>query len=98
MTRTQEHFQWLAAEIIELGGEASVFVSRIAFTGNPGALIEEFERPVRAAYEEILAALKRKNRDLAALAKRYQQLQAHDYFQCPLGVKVRTKLIAARGD
>ena len=96
--RTQEHFQWLAAEIVELGGEASLFVSRLAFADEANGLVEQFEKPVKKAYQRIAADLKRKDRDLAALAKRYQQVQAQDYFQCELGAKVRAKLLAARGD
>src|SRR5438046_1742411 len=83
--RPHEHFQWLTAETIELGGEASVFVSRLASAADSHRLVAEFEKPVKDAYETILAALKRKNRDLSALAKRYQQIQAQDYFQCELG-------------
>jgi hypothetical protein len=95
--RTQEHFQWLAVEIVELGGEATLFVSRLAFASDAKGLVEQFEKPVKKAYQRIVADLKRKDRDLAALAKRYQQIQAQDYFQCELGAKVRAKLLAARG-
>lgn len=96
--RTREHFQWLAAEIIELGGEATLFVSEFAFVTGTRALIEQFEQPVRQAYQDILSALKRKHCDLAALSKHYQQVQARDYFHCSLGAKVRARLLAARGD
>jgi hypothetical protein len=96
--RTQEHFQWLAAEIAELGGEATLFVSRLAFASQANALVDQVEKPVKAAYREILAALKRKNCDLATLSKQYQQAQAHDHFRCKLGAQVRAKLLAARGD
>jgi hypothetical protein len=96
--RTREQFQWLAAEIVELGGEATIFVSEVLYSSDTERLAEEFNRPVRQAYQEILAALKRKNRDLAALSKTFQQVQAKDYFQLPLGREVRAKLLEARGD
>ena len=96
--RTREQFQWLAAEIVELGGEATLFTSELVFANEAESLAAKFEEPVRAAYREILQALKRKDRDLQALSKRFQQLQAQDYFRCELGVQVRAKLLAARGD
>jgi len=96
--RTQEQFQWLAAEIVELGGEATLFASETLFASNGESLIEQFKRPVREAYQEILAALNRKDRDLAALSRRFQQAQARDYFKLELAAEVRAKLLEARGD
>jgi len=97
-SRTQEQFQWLAAEIVELGGEATLFASEVLFASDADSLAEKFKQPVRETYQEILAALKRKNRDLATLAQRFQQAQAQDYFQLEMGAEVRAKLLAARGN
>jgi len=94
--RTQEQFQWLAAEISEVGGEASLFTSQVLLDGQD-SLREQFDAPVRAAYAEILTALNRRKPDLTALSKRYQQVKVQDYFQCPLGEKVRQKLLSAQG-
>jgi hypothetical protein len=97
--RTQERFQWLASEIIELQGEASLFQSQLVFAGEGLSLREQFEAPVRAAYEAILVGLKRRRPDLAALSKKYQQTKDQDYFQCELGERVRKKLLSAnRGE
>jgi hypothetical protein len=95
--RTREQFQWLAAEITELGGETSLFTAQAALLDGQDSLREQFEAPVRAAYSEILTALKRRKPDLTALSKRYQQVKVQDYFQCPLGEKVRQKLLSAQG-
>jgi hypothetical protein len=96
--RTREQFQWLSAEITELGGEVSLFTAQVLLDGQQQTLCEQFEAPVRDAYSEILAALKRRKANLTALSKRYQQVKAQDYFQCQLGEKVRQKLLSARGD
>lgn len=96
--KSQEQFQWLAAEIVELGGEVSLFDSQLLLASEQQALRERFEEPIRAAYAEMLKALKRRRPDLAALSKRYQQVQAQDYFQCPLGEQVRERMVAAQGD
>ena len=96
--RNREQFQWLASEIIELGGEASLFDAESLITSVAPTLRARFEDPVREAYQEILAALRRRTPDLAALAKAYQQTKARDFFQCPLGDKVRARLLAAQGE
>lgn len=95
--RTREQLQWLAAEITELGGELSLFTSQVVLAHEQKSLQEQFEAPVRQAYGEILTALQGRRPDLAALAKRYQQAKAQDYFQCPLGERVRQKLLSAQG-
>jgi hypothetical protein len=94
--RTQEHFQWLAAEIVELGGLATIFGADVLFASDADWLVEEFNKPVREAYQEILASLRRKNRDLTMLSREYQQAHAHDYFQLDLGAKVCAQLLDAR--
>ncbi|MCI0364276.1 MAG: hypothetical protein L0219_10365, partial [Phycisphaerales bacterium] len=96
--RNREQFQWLASEIIELGGEVSLFDSELLMTSAEPTLRARFEGPIRDAYQGILAALKRRKPDLAALAKDYQQTKAQDFFQCPLGDKVRAKLLSAQGE
>lgn len=95
--RTREQFQWLASEIVELQGEASLFLSEVVFASKGPPLREQFEAPARAAYQEILAALKRRKPDLAALSKKYQQTKEQDYFHCELEEQVRKKLLAMSG-
>jgi hypothetical protein len=94
---TREQFQWLAVEIRELGGEALVWESRMVLPGQDEALVQQFLADVDEAYRAILAALAQADADLAALARQYQQVQARDYFQSPLGGQVRVALLAARG-
>jgi hypothetical protein len=95
--RTQEQFQWLAAEITELGGEATLWSSDLLYESQPTSLIEQFSAQVDAEYAEILKALKRKGADLTALGGHYLQVQSRDYFQSTLGQHVREKLLVARG-
>jgi len=95
--RTRENFQWLAAEVTELGGESSLFTAQDVLGAQNESLREQFAAPIREAYNEILAALKRSKPDLEVLSKRYQKVKLKDYFQCPLGEKVRQRLLAAQG-
>jgi DNA-binding transcriptional regulator PaaX len=95
--RNREQVQWIASEIIEIGGEASLFDANVLMTNSDPSLAARFEAPVQQAYQEILAALKRRKPDLAALSKKYQQTKQRDFFHCSLGEKVRAKLLATEG-
>lgn len=95
--RTKEQFQWLAAEISELKGEALLWEAEQLYATDSDSLRRQFLEPVEAEYREILLALKKKNRDLAALSKRFQEAKTRDYFASDLGPKVRDKLLAASG-
>jgi hypothetical protein len=95
--RTQEHFQWLAAEIGELGGEATVWESRALQPGQANTLVEQFTAQVDATYAEILGELSGEQPDLPTLSRRYQQARAKDYFQSPLGQQLRQALLETRG-
>lgn len=95
--RTQEQLQWLASEITELQGEAVLWEADQLYATDTEALRRQFLEPVDAEYREILAALKKKDRDLAALSKRFQETYARDYFASELGRKTRDKLLTAGG-
>jgi len=95
--RTQEQLQWLAAEIAEQGGDANLWLADALEPPGCNGLLRQFTEPVEAEYRKILADLKKKDRDLAALSKRYQDLAARDYFSCELGQEVRERLLGASG-
>lgn len=96
-SRTQEQFQWLAAEITELHGDAVLWQAEQLYATDTEALRQQFMEPVETEYREILAGLKKKNCDLTAMSKRFQEAQSKDYFGSSLGQKVREKLLAAGG-
>jgi hypothetical protein len=95
---TREQLRWLASEVAELHGEATVWEARQALAADEDKLVARFNETVEGPYKELLAELKRKKRDLAAISRRYQQLQSHDYFNSRLGQRVRESLIAAKGE
>jgi hypothetical protein len=94
---TREQFRWLASEIEELKGDATVWECQQTLEADEERLVAQFARAVDLAYRQILAALKRKNRDLAAISRRYQQLQTQDHFKSELGQRVRQALLVAKG-
>ena len=92
---TREQFQWLAVEIGELEGEAYLWESHLLLNGQ--ALVQQFQARADAAYQEILGEVEQEEADLVALSRRYQQVQAQDYFHSELGIQVRERLMSARG-
>ncbi|HKV57721.1 MAG TPA: Chromate resistance protein ChrB [Ktedonobacteraceae bacterium] len=94
---TREQFQWLAVEIIELGGEAFLWESDLLLNGQAETLVQQFVSKVETAYQEILAEMEQEQADLVALSRKYQQVQTQDYFQSALGKHVRDRLLSIRG-
>ena len=95
-SRMQEQFQWLAAEIQELGGEALLWQAHLLTGNHEEALRQQFVEQVDGEYAAILAGLAQPDAALAVLARRYQQVYTQDYFQSALGRQVREALLAAR--
>jgi hypothetical protein len=93
---TREQLQWLVSEITESGGEATVWRSQVE-VGEDASLVAQFRERADTAYAEILAELRREDSDLTALARRYQQVKALDYFHASLGEPVRTALLGTKG-
>ena len=95
--QTLEQFRWLAAEINEMQGEATLWESRHLLDGKNDKLVEQFTAAVDGPYRRILSALKKRKPDLEALSRQYQQTLAQDYFHSRLGQQTRAALLAAKG-
>jgi hypothetical protein len=94
-----EHFRWLAAEIRESSGEALVWVAEQGLPGQDDTLVAQFRAQAETDYQAILAALDTStsgelHAERVALARRYQQIHARDYFHAPMGDLVRARLVA----
>ncbi len=97
-----EHFRWLAAEIRESAGEALVWVAQQGLPDQDDALVEQFQAQAEMDYQAILAALDAAksgekndaNTERVALARRYQQARARDYFHAPSADFARARLEA----
>lgn len=95
--RCREQFQWIAAEILEMGGEALFWEARLVLGTPDEALVQSFLDQADRAYRSILRQLAKKEDDLPSLSQQYQQVQQQDYFHSEVGTRVREALIAARG-
>ena len=96
--RTQEQFQWLAAEIVEMDGEAALWEACPALFGKDDALIAQFSAQVDEGYLALLAQLESPDADLEILSRQYQQVLSRDYFQSESGQRLSQALMACRGD
>jgi DNA-binding transcriptional regulator PaaX len=95
---TYEQFQWLAAEIQELGGEAMFWKARAELASQEETLIDQFQSQVEENYRSLLERMDHDLIELNAAAQEYQQIRHKDYFQCAVGLQIREKLLAARED
>lgn len=96
--RTLENFQWLAAEIIELGGKALLWQGQPVLDGQSNDLESQFTAQVDKGYATLSADLEKQDTDLEQVSRQYQQIKSRDYFHSGLGRQVREKLLARRGD
>src|SRR6185369_7500218 len=53
--RTREKLQWLATEIQDMEGEATLWEAQQVFTGQESLLVQQFTEQVDAVYRDVLA-------------------------------------------
>jgi adenylate kinase family enzyme len=96
--RTHEQFQWLAAEIQEMGGEAMFWQAQSEFSGQDEKLMALFTRHTDEAYQTLFNRMQDRTADIATLAHEYQQIKQRDYFESSMGQQVRERFLALRGE
>ena len=94
----REQMRWLAAEVEEMEGEATLWEARLTMDGQEDEVVGQFVAQAEAAYREILDAINGPEPDLPGLSRRYQQVLAQDFFRCDLGKRVRDALVKAGGE
>ena len=96
-----EKFQWIAAKIIEMDGEATVWESNAATDPQEKGLVQKFNDSVNNQYSEIIEKLKKvkltediceKEDLLKNILEEYTEIKHHDYFEACLGVKTAKML------
>jgi hypothetical protein len=95
-SRAEEQLRWLAAEILEMEGEAALWEAEMAFPRSDEALVARFTEQVDRGYQAIQEALEAPEPDLENLSRQYQQNKGKDYFNSQLGKRVKEALLAAR--
>ncbi|HLZ70312.1 MAG TPA: Chromate resistance protein ChrB [Dehalococcoidia bacterium] len=89
--RTREQFEWLADEVLEAGGEASLWLGSPAGAAQERTLIGSMNAELDAEYRALIAAARAaatepvssRRRTLGRLRREFRRIAARDYFPAP---------------
>lgn len=98
LPRTAEQIQWLAAEIEEMGGNAFYWRATSLLSIQGDSIVHQFQEQVDTIYSNLLKRLEKSKPDLQEISREYQLALAQDFFHSKLGLLVREKLTAKRGE
>jgi hypothetical protein len=96
--RTTEQYQWLMAEVEEMGGEAYYWRAHSISEEHDQSMVDKFNNQVNEVYSKLLKKLEKSGANLQEISQQYQQTSAQDFFHSKIGLQVRDKLMARRGD
>ncbi len=88
-----EHFQWLGAEVKEMGGEAMVWEVDNALEFGGDSVRKRFEKRTDGEYQRLLKRLRTTKPDRAAIAAQFRLTRAKDYFDSRIGTEMRELLM-----
>jgi hypothetical protein len=85
--RTREQLEWLAEEVVEAGGEATIWFAEPGSAGHERALAQQMAHLVQADYEAIIAEANAattseagRRRTLARLRRELRRIRSRDWF------------------
>ena len=89
--RNRERLEWLADEVIDAGGEATIWIGELASAGQERELAAGMAAEVAADYEALIresaearsALPGQRRRTLARLRRELRRIRARDYFPPP---------------
>ena len=83
--RTREQFEWLADEVQEAGGEATVWIGQLTGRAEERELIARMNAAVAADYQLVIEAAGAGGgrRTLSRLRRSLRDIRARDYFSPP---------------
>ena len=89
--RSREQLEWLAEEIAELGGEASIWIAEPTTAAQEEALAAAIARPVAEQYRQVAQQARTvaaepppaRRRTLARLRRELDRIRRRDYFPPP---------------
>lgn len=103
--RTREQLEWLADEVLEAGGEASIWVGRLGSAAQERALAARMAEAITGEYRLLIkdAATARtetdaaRRRTLARLRREFRRVTQRDFFPPPEREQAR-RAISALGE
>jgi hypothetical protein len=86
--RNREQLEWLAEEVVEAGGEASIWLGELASAAQERELASKMAELVAADYRRLIADAEaarekpsgQRRRTLARLRRELRRIRARDYF------------------
>jgi hypothetical protein len=89
--RTREQLEWLADEVVEAGGEATIWVGELGSLAQERELAARMAEAVAADYQALLAQAEAardespgsRRRTLGRLRRELRRIRARDYFPPP---------------
>ena len=89
--RTREQLEWVAEEVAEHGGEATVWLGRPLDTSARSAIVTRMTAAVAAEYDAVAAEAAAvrtadaaaRHRATARLRRELHRIQGRDFFTCP---------------
>lgn len=86
--RNREQLEWLSGQVVEAGGDATVWLGSLAGRRQEGELVETMSAAIAAEYESLIqetdrvreAAPGSRRRSLGRLRRELQRIWARDYF------------------
>jgi hypothetical protein len=92
--RTREQLEWLAEEVVEAGGEATIWFAEPGSAAHERALAQQIERRIYTEYEAVIAQAASatnseaaRRRTLGRLRRELRRIRSRDYF--PSGIADR---------
>ena len=96
--RTAEQYQWLTAEIQEMGGQVYYWKSNTVLGEQDKSIVQQFNEQVDTVYSDLLKKIDKPRADLQEISQQYQQAASQDFFHSKLGILAREKLTSKRGE
>jgi len=89
--RTLESLEWVAAEVRDMGGDASVWEVKALTPAREREMKDFFLDQVNVEYRELIqeVARARTEKQLRNLWAKYNRVRAQDYMKSPLAVEAR---------
>lgn len=96
--RTAEAFQWLVAEVKEMGGDAYSWRAAPVLVEHDRAIVETFKKQADEKYAKLLKKIGKPGMDVKEISQEFQLAASQDFFHSGLGKRVREKLTSKRGE
>ena len=90
-SRTREQLEWLADEVIDAGGEATIWVGQLGLASQERELADRMREAVAGEYRALIAEAERlravppgtRRRSFARLRRELRRIRSRDYFPPP---------------